>query len=330
MYFTSIAEFNTYSDALAGLSFLSVKPSIEHAERRFLLPILGEGLYQDLQTKFTANTLSGKDQILFKKLQLALSSLTLYLYAPISEVQLSDNGLRRGHSEQMPGAFKYQVQEYRKAMLERGFEALEDAIAYLNANAADFSLWTNAPEFLSFRQLFIRTGSELQQYFTGIRFPRMLFLLLRSSMFNVQELTLAPAISTNIYKGLCSKYTSAAPNFTAEEKQLLDYVCRSLAHLTVARGLPVVVATLDEHGASILTGGEDAGSHNSKRAPASNYHLDNITKMAEDAGITWLDKAVDYLNTTASNSVFTSWYNAMQAATDTATDNSTRGGSFSL
>lgn len=331
MLLKNSADFNQYSDALAGINFNSITPSIKQAELRYIVPIIGNALFDDLNTKHNGAGATGKDAVLLTKLNTALSSLVLYLYAPITEVQLSDKGLRRGHSEAMPGAFKYQVQEYRTAILDRGFEALEDAIRYLEANASDFTLWTASPEFTLYRSLLIRTGDELHQYYSGIKYPRRLYTLLQSTMYNVQELFLKPALG-EVYTDIMALQSMASPDYSEEQIELLKSLKRCIAHHTIAQGLPQILATMDENGVHVLTIGVDSTHSQSKRVSASDNHLSLIVSSATATANAWFDAAKDYLNATATADIFPSWYAKLQAEAQaiSMTDNCTSSGAFSM
>ncbi len=335
MLFNTIAQFNEYSDSLEGIKFVAIKPSIEHAEKKFIIPLISKALYDDLNTKAIANTLAGDDLTLVQHLRGALASLTQYLYIPIVEVQLSDKGTRRGNSEQQPSAYKYQVENLRKAVLERGFEYLEEALEFLNETSkmdGKFDLWKDSAEYTAFRSLLIPTGKELADLYSSIRYPRRLYILLRSEMFNVQELTIAECITSTLYDALLVKNKTASPAFTAEETQLLVYLKKAIAHLTIARGISSIVATMDENGVHVLSSTTDGSTSMSKRAPATDTIIQNISLNAESAGLAWLDKATAYLTATATASIFPSWYTKVQAESIATAplDNSTYRGSFSM
>lgn len=332
MLFNTQAQFIAFADSTSGINYNAIKPSIRQAHLKYLAPVISQTLLDDLDEKHTDNAATGKDAKLIEKLQHALASLTLYLYAPITEVSLSDEGIRRGHSEQQPGAFKYQVQEYREAVLDRGFEALEDAIRYLIANAGDFTLWTESKEYASMRLLFIQTGDELAELYTGVKYPRRLFMLLRSTMYNVQELVFKPALG-EVYTDILSAITeSTDPDFSEQQEILFEKLKRSLAHYTIAKGLPTLLATMDENGIHVLTNTIDATNAKSKRTAAPDNHLAMIIDNASTAGAEWFSQAIDYLNTTATEDIFPSWYAKLQAEAEATAplDNSTYSGLFSM
>jgi hypothetical protein len=335
MFFNSIAKFNEYADSLSGIQWPAIKPTIAHAEKKFIIPLISKALYEDLEVKATANTATGHEAELIELLRSALASFAQYLYVPIAEVQLSDKGLRRGNSEAMPGAYKYQVENLRKALLDRGLELLEEAIDFLNTESQTedkFVIWKASTAYTQYRSLFIANGQEFSTLYTSVKYPHRLFALLRADMFNVQTLTIAPAITESIYNALLAENKEDSPSFTAEETTLLQYLRYAIANLTIARGIHSIVASMDENGVHVLSSTTDGSTATSKRAAATPTAVENIVRIAESTGLSWLDKAVTYLNETATADIFPSWYTKLQAeATATAPlDNTTFKGIFSM
>lgn len=335
MLIETIEEVNTYVESNAGIAFLSLKPSLEAATGKFIKPILGTAFYDELHTLYS--TVQPVDELssdIIALTQRALVNLALYLYVPISEAQLTDAGVRRGHHESAPGAFKYQVKELQKAYLERGFQCIEELIDKLEANIEGdaVALWTSATEFTSYRSLFVRTGREFEQHYSTIRYPRRLYTLLRSSMYNVQELQIATAISQDIYDELKQAYQQPTPALTDEQIDMLNYLKPAIANLTIARGMATLVAVMDENGIHVLSQNADSSSEISKRSAASNSLLNAMTSEALSTGTAWLDKAVKYLNDNCSETVFPTWYALINAEETDAPEsyNDNLNGNFSL
>lgn len=335
MFFSTIAKLNEYADSLSGIAWLSIKPSIAHAEKKFIIPLISKALYTDLEVKATANSATGHEADFIELLRSALASFAQYLYVPIAEVQLSDKGLRRGNSEQQPGAYKYQVENLREALLYRGLELLEDAIDFLNTESktdGHFDLWKSSTAYTQYRSLFIANGQEFSTLYTSVKYPHRLFALLRADMFNVQTLTIAPAITETIYNALLEKNNQTSPSFSTEETTLLQYLRYAIANLTIARGIHSIVASMDENGVHVLSSTTDGSTATSKRTAAPPTAVENIVRIAESTGLSWLDKAVTYLNETATAVIFPSWYEKLQAESEATAplDNTTFRGMFSM
>jgi hypothetical protein len=89
---------------------------------------------------------------------------------------------------------------------------------------------------------------------------------------------------------------------------------------------------MDENGVHVLSSTTDGSTSTSKRAAAPPIAVENIVRIAESTGISWLDKAVTYLNTTATESIFPSWHTKIQAEANATAplDNTNFKGMFSM
>lgn len=331
---TNSAEFTQLVEVNEGINYLNLKPSMEMAHTKFLKPILGTAFLAVIEAYYSApappNTIIAE---VLAKAQLALANLTLYLYVPIAEVQFTDAGIRRGSSDSLPGAYKYQVKELQRAYLERGFHYLEEMIACLDTHVADSTLntWTTSEEFKQYRSLLITSGAEFEKLFTTIRYPRRMYTLLQSTMYNTQELVIQKSISKGVYDQLLQSLADSDHTLTVYEKELLKCLKQALAHLTVGKGIVALIATMDENGIHVLSNNMDATTDTSKRVSASENVLDVMIKDAIATGEAWLTKAVEYLNSVASVSIFPDWYTLMNTEVEAPTSiNSNLSGSFSM
>lgn len=331
MFFKTIEEFRGCVEANAGIDLLSITPSIKAAELKFLKPLLGPAYYDSLSNRYNTDTIILSEETeLVEHIQVAIANLALYLYVPIGEVQITDGGMRRGDSENAPGAYKYQVKELQKALLERGFEYIELVLEHLDQSPTSFVEWFESEAYNNYRKAFIRNGTEFEQLYSSIRFPRRMYTLLRTTMLNLQQLTIANTIGEDTYIELANKYLDDAPVFTTEQEQLLAYLKPAIAHLTIARGIAHIIATMDENGVHVLTQFNDTTTDTGKRAPASNVHLNMLINEAKNVGEAWLTKAITYMNTVASETVFGSYYAVISIADVPADQNDEMGGIFGM
>jgi hypothetical protein len=331
MFFKTIEEFRGCIEANAGIDLLSITPSIKAAELKFLKPLLGAGYYDSLSIRYNADAIIlAEETELVEHIQNAIANLALYLYVPIGEVQITDAGMRRGDGESSPGAYKYQVKELQKALLERGFEYIELVLEHLDQTPSTFVEWFNSDAYNNYRKAFIRNGSEFEQLYSSIRFPRRMYTLLRTTMLNLQALTIATTIGEGTYLELVSEYLEEEPTFTIEESQLLAYLKPAIAHLTISRGIAHIIATMDENGVHVLTQFNDTTTDTGKRAPASNVHLNMLINEAKSVGEAWLTKAVTYMNTVASETVFPTYYAVISVADVPADQNDEMSGIFGM
>lgn len=334
MLFTNPDDFLNQVEANAAIDFLSITPSIKATESKYIKPLCGSSFYDYLCTEASHyNAASAVVKQCITLARQATANLALASYVPIAEVQITDAGLRRGNSEASPGAYKYQSENAQRAYFDRGMQYIEEMLAYFAENVADqaLSLWLNTDEQKNYTALFIRTGLEFERYYSALRYPRRLYMLLRSSMINVQELQIAPAISSAIYKTIRDKSLEITPAYTTQEAVLVSYLKPAIANFTVARGIASLMATMDDNGIHLLSSNTDSSSGSSKRTSADASIISAMVQDAQNTGEAWLNNAITYLNETASATVFSTWYDTLTAnATSTTDANENYQGIFSL
>lgn len=297
------ADLNKYAEANQSLKYETVRPSIDTAETEFLIPVIGRTQYDILDAGWNADpvSLNAIQTDLLVKAQKALASYTLYEYTPFAEVQISDAGLRTNRTENNPGAFKYQVENLRNGLLSRAHKYLEEMLEHLEKNIGLYPDWGNSKEFNKYRSLFITTGGEFKEHYPNLEHPRQLYLKLLPSFYLIEELTISPSIGDDFYKSLKAKSVQTNPTFTAYEKELLEFLKKAIAYLTITNGIPQLNVRIDNNGISILNQNTDTSTSASKRKSAEDNHLAMLIKNTYEMGQRWLSKAVAYLNENAVN-----------------------------
>lgn len=321
--FTSIAGFNLFSDGNPQIKWSAIAPSVEHAEDKYIIPITGQAYLDLLIVRDKPEIATPQEAILIGLLRKALASFALYEYSYITAVQISDKGNRRGDSLEEPTAYKYQVDELRKTLLDRGYLQLEKAIEALEVLAAanQAPLWVESPQYAAEKALLIPSGNQFAQIISQVRYPRRMFLMLRSTMLNVQELTIRPLITNEIYNELLAHNRTIPTTFTNDEKGLLLTLKNAIANLTMYKGIPTLIAQMDEHGLHVLSNNADANNTTSKRTAASDTQLNILLKHYESTAEAWLANSINYINAKASISVWPLWYANLQASKTTPVSN---------
>ena len=316
-----------YTEVNYGNRFPSLQPSIITAQDEYLRPLLGTYLdYLIAQVNATPTT---EEADLLALLRPALADISIYLYIPIGDVTVTENGIRRAETDKEKTAYKYQLQNAQAAYIKRGLIGLEKAIAYMHANATNYTNWTADASYQRYLSLFIKNGTELQNHVSALPMPMRMYMLLRSTMYNVQELTIRPAVTDAIYEDLQTAISNAS--LSPEQTKLLGYLQSALAHFTIMQGVPQLVAKLQEDGISII--GENGETSNSNRKQANDNQLNSYINTNRAIATQWLDRAIDYINKTATASIFPTWYATQQAAATQPTTppvNETSSSLFSL
>lgn len=243
------AELANYVEVTAGTDFSVFQPSIRTAERRFIVPVLGDDQYTALLTAYNASTLTSDQQSLLDLTQEALANIALSVSIARLSVQISDAGVRRSESDSLKTAYQYQERSARDNFAQSGFDALEDVLAYLDKNQQKFATWTASDAYKQYKTYFIQSGSDFSNYY-AIKQSRLVYLTIAPMMRNVENFYLKPLIGKPLFDAL--KAGQLANNLSDDYQTLMtDYICPGIALHTIARGMMQRSLEITENGVSI-------------------------------------------------------------------------------
>ena len=145
MLFKTIAEIKNFLPIGAGNDLNRLKPHIENAENKFVKPLLGTAMYDELvefyETEYPAEPTEVQEAtlLLLTKVQHAVIHLAYFVGFDFLNVSVSDAGFQRIESERTKGLYKYQEDNLKSYFSEAGFNALDDVLVYIENNIAHFN-----------------------------------------------------------------------------------------------------------------------------------------------------------------------------------------------
>ncbi|MEM9928919.1 MAG: DUF6712 family protein [Bacteroidota bacterium] len=163
-----------------------------------------------------------------------LALLMVYEYTFTSSVQMGGEGLTRPVGENVEGAYKYQVKDYRDWSISAGLTALDQCLVQLEANAADYATWATGPGAAYHRSLLIRTTDEMRMVHSKV-IDRRAYEALRPLLADVQlfvaESILGPVQMAELLDAITSD------TYTEYQRELITRLRRSLAGYVVSEAV---------------------------------------------------------------------------------------------
>lgn len=221
-------------------------PNIDRAENKYILPIIGNTLYQALLTAYAANTLSATQLSLVKKIRLAAAA-----YATLDEVglfvlTLQDSGARKVQQGGTEPVRAWEIQELKNTLANMATDGMEQLLSYLFTNKADFADWTASDNYKKLSKLLIKTGAELNDEYTMFQ-PQRCFFIMKNIMNDVQLLYLENTIGKSLLDYLRDK---EAP--TDKEKYCIQLLKKALAYYSVMKAAKNFSVSFSDNGFTIL------------------------------------------------------------------------------
>lgn len=289
--------------------FSSCIPSIRIVEDKFIIPIIGDDLYTVLNQALDAATDSDPLDPVWVELtdycRRAIGPLFCWFHADKADVVFTEGGMKRSESTQFKNAYQEQRNKFKEANLVEGEIALELLLQFLEKNQEDYPEWQDSPNFSKYKELFIKSGSEFNELFPS-QTPFRNYWAIRPSMYDVEQISIQAFLGKELFTTLKTEDQKKNPDFSDEEKILLQMLRKAIANLTVASAIAMLNVRLGKNGittpASATFSQDDVEN---TRAGLPDKWVDTYTKSCTDTGTGWLTQAESYIRD--NKTVFADW-----------------------
>jgi hypothetical protein len=292
-----------------GTDLANLAPDLRLVERQQLRPVLGPALHNELSALSDEDLQAALDDstsatgALLRLVHEALANLGLLEYLPLNQLQINDGGVYVMSGGKSP--FQWQINELKASLRNKGFNALEAVLTYLDEHVDDFPAWATSAAAVDARVLLISSATEFSRHYdiNGSRLTYQAFLPL---IRKVERFQLEALLSAEYLREL--KAQLVASTLAPDNRDVLDeYLRPALAHLVVAKAVGEV--GLSFNGANIELNIFRPDNANEREADAG---LDGLLKQkasqaAADAQV-YLTKLRRHLNSQASLTRFATYF----------------------
>jgi hypothetical protein len=286
----------------------TMHPFIEDAENEFIIPAIGQSMFDDLVAEYATQTAGTSLNLLLKKIQKATGRYAIFKASSQMIVSIGDYGIHEHLTQNSTTVSPWRYYEMKAGVVEQADKDLDEALRFMESQAAGtFPSWEAAPEYLLSKELFINNTAALSAHIP-IRNSRRAWLVLREFVKEAEIIYALPNLSLALFNDLKTKILTGF--LTAEEKQFLIYLRRSLANFAVYKALPKIPIEIKGEGIRISS----YQDYYQMKMAAKESALTALKSDSLASGEQWLNIALDYLKDNASATVFSVWYNAQQTA----------------
>lgn len=272
-------------------NFEIIESDIKRAENAYLLPYLGNSMYNLLEAWTVDRPADSRLEKLWKFAAAVVSKFAYSFYLPKSVVQSSSAGIHRIETETERGLYKYQYVELLKSANDDAYQALEMMLKFLEKNADIYPEWAYSEEVKSVRSSLL-SEAGLFNFFVPISQSSILFWKLKDYIVKEQKEYLAKRLGENLMNRL----------ITQKEPENLLYLSRKLLALrALQKALPFLNISYGEGGfyMPITTSAEQ--NIEAKGAPLDNRLQLMIMRVDEELKIAQNDlvnevKRITYAN----------------------------------
>lgn len=126
-----------------------MKSSLEDAFRLFIIPLFGEELSEKFQNIYDDPAAGPSDLLLLEECQRAIANLAFWYNYTELNIRITDQGFQRQEAENFKSTYKYQEDQLRAAFKNKGFNAIDRMIDFLDKHKADFPEYEKSPPMRS-------------------------------------------------------------------------------------------------------------------------------------------------------------------------------------
>jgi len=294
MLFKTIDEIKGFLPVNVSSTVENVLPFVNQAELAYIIPVLGQDQYDDLNDEYNAETpnLSDDQEDLLEKIRAPLANFAYMLAIPSLQLHISDAGIRIANTDQFKTAFPWQIEDLKNSFMDAGYAGIEVLLAFLEKNKTTYTDWASSTAYTIFKDLFIVSTDEFNKWF-NIGYSRRTFVALRPIIQRMQDFKIKPITCSVLYAEIKTAINTGG-TLDSKIRALLDFIQPAIAHASIARGISELAIRQTNNGLQVY-GGSLIHLANVPQ-PAPDNHLANIQKQAQENADAYLKGLKKYLD----------------------------------
>lgn len=199
-------EIKQFMQLSTSISFEKMETPLSNAFRLFIAPMLGDEMVNVLIAIYHSDRdgesyEEKKDLQLLQLCQRANANLGMWYDFDEISTRITDSGFQRQESDSLKPVYKYQENNLRQNFKNKGFNALDEVLAFLEKNMDAYPEFAFADAHLYGIDAIVRTTDEVNRVYF-INGSRIIFLRLQTHFKFVEENVLRPALSEKLYEQL--------------------------------------------------------------------------------------------------------------------------------
>lgn len=246
-----------YPEVNHSMAWLELLPYIEQATDLFVMPYIGQALYDAIVDEYQQATpnLNAKQARFLELLQRAVAYYTIFHALPkklgvVASMGAVTNSPQGGAMPVSMAAFKNQLWSVTKDADRFLDETLEFLQAEVNDGNSDFDDWKGSTAYVEGKSDYFRSTKEFQGYHNICRSHRT-FLALLPYIKKAQDKYILPILGKDQHAALVTAIKDNTA--TEEQKSLIEAIRRCLAEWTIYMAVPALTVLIEEDGIKVVS-----------------------------------------------------------------------------
>lgn len=241
----NVQDIKKHNSAISIQMELSgVQSFIDDGIDNHIIPAIGRTVFNELIAAKAALTEVQKPA--FDFVQKSCVGFLLAYYSVSGAVQINSGGIYVVKGANTAPASDKKLMALRKDGFEKGYNALEFAVNYLEANKDSFPTYKNSDERKKNRSMFINSSAEFQESGVNIGNNAQLYQVLRTYQEDAERTYVNNLIGTELNILLRGLILNGGAS--GIQKQLIKEIQRPVASLTMLEAIPYLSLSIDATG----------------------------------------------------------------------------------
>lgn len=312
MLIKNIETIRDIVQTTASVDWDALKSSIEDAENEFIIPVIGQELYDELDLEYNkiSPDLSVEQLLALKKIQKPLAYFSMMLWMPEGMIKVNGDGIHVSVNENLKTAWGTLTDKLEFKYLNSGFKAIDSLLEFLELHAGDYEAWTESSAYTVFKSSFIKDAKLFTSIYS-IGNSRRVFIRIKPEMVKVEDFFIKPNLGIAYFNELKSAILS--DNLSIDDKITLDYIQKAVAYFTAGKSLENGLVEVGPDGIFINSFTDGVRS----KQQAQDRRIQNAAIQAMQDGHAYIRQMKTFLNKNASNIRYQT-YKTGEAYTDPA------------
>jgi hypothetical protein len=289
-----IAAFKQFINVSFTFELGNTFPGLKEAEEDYLVPIIGQELYDEFVAEVAA-TISEEHEAIINLCRKYVAPLSILLGLSNRHIKIGDTGLKKTISEKTDNLFKWEYLELKNELEEKAAKALNNLYKYLYANAAALD-WEDPN---SFKAIF-KTADEFTESYP-LYLPYAVFPMLKPIMKQIEKQFLHEFIGEEFLNEL-----KEIEEPEGDDLKAINLLKDAIAHLTIYKATDILPVKITGNGLTVLFNRTvDQPFDGQMAAPDNTLSLLRNERLRD--GNLFMAQLKKMLDTKASASVFTTY-----------------------
>ncbi|MDO7851554.1 DUF6712 family protein [Hymenobacter convexus] len=290
MLFNTVAELKAHLGTVhKNMNLETVLSFVGQAEALYLVPVLGEGLVEQLGS-LPAESPPAQLVALRSKFRDALAYYVVLEAAPFLSVSFGELGMLEVATDKAAPSRQWVYNNFIEAAAAAGDKLLDVALAWLDAHAQDYADELDSSEYRSRKQLLVASAAQLGQY-VATGGSRRFFLALLPTLRQVEEFELSDVLGEELLEQL-REGLAGGETPSADTLRLLGLVRPFVAHQAFANGILSLNVALTGTSLRLLSDNESIRQR--QAAPAE--VVSALSQQAQAAATKYQARLQEYLD----------------------------------